>query len=361
MRFENEYSMVDRLLHRVAFKTPRMQIDLSELEESIFKGQLKDVRSERPVFITGLPRAGTTLVLELCCQVDEFASHRYRDMPFLLLPMLWNRFSRSFRRGDELRERAHGDGVMINTESAEALEEIVWRPFWAEQYRVDRIEPWGGDPATHFGTFFRNHMRKIIALREADGMSRARYISKNNLNISRIPLLLELFSDATVVIPHRAPLSQSASLLRQHLNFLEMHRKDAFARQYMEGVGHYDFGDNLRPINFNDWMQETPFCDPQDLHFWLVYWTAAYERLLEHVDGDRVHLLSYENLCNDPRRVLAELADVLGIHQPEQLAGLHGSVRRATALPPPGNYADLDREVLMRAQEVHERLLEATL
>jgi len=86
------YSAVDRLLHRLAFATSDMQVELAALEDMIYRKSLADTPVNRPVFITGLPRAGTTLLLQLTSALEEFASHSYRDMPFVLLPMLWNSF-----------------------------------------------------------------------------------------------------------------------------------------------------------------------------------------------------------------------------------------------------------------------------
>ena len=98
MELTERYSAVDRLLHRLAFATAEMQVELGGLEDKIYQKSLANTPVNRPVFITGLPRAGTTLWLQLISALEEFASHSYRDMPFVLVPMLWNSFSRSFRQ-----------------------------------------------------------------------------------------------------------------------------------------------------------------------------------------------------------------------------------------------------------------------
>lgn len=43
----------------------------------------------------------------------------------------------------------------------------------------------------------------------------------------------------------------AASLLRQHQNFLDLHERDKFACKYMKAIGHFDFGKNLKPIDFD--------------------------------------------------------------------------------------------------------------
>jgi len=65
MRLSDRYSTVERALHYLAFSVPFVQKALAELENDLFARNRDRSRSEREVFITGLPRAGTTLLLDL--------------------------------------------------------------------------------------------------------------------------------------------------------------------------------------------------------------------------------------------------------------------------------------------------------
>ena len=55
------YSVADRLLHRLAFAHPVPQKALGELESDLLARRYAHVEARRPVFVTGLPRAGSTL------------------------------------------------------------------------------------------------------------------------------------------------------------------------------------------------------------------------------------------------------------------------------------------------------------
>lgn len=215
----SSYSPLDRTLHQVAFKTYTAQIGLADAEDAIFAKQLAKLKIDRPVFITALPRAGTTLLLECCASSPEFASHCYRDLPFVLIPCFWQRFSKVFQQQVEDRERAHGDGMKISPDSPEALEEVVWKTFWQRHYHRDRIIPWDYEVNEEFEEFFRSHLRKIIFLRQQDSTGCPRYVSKNNANIARIQILNKLFPDSIIIVPFRHPLDHAASLLQQHCNF----------------------------------------------------------------------------------------------------------------------------------------------
>jgi hypothetical protein len=326
------YSRLDRTLHRLAFAGLGVQKALADLEEHALADRLEPVAPKRPVFITSLPRAGTTLLLEALSALPEFASHTYRDMPFVLCPLLWDRLSRAFRKEAALRERAHGDGMAIGYDSAEAFEEIIWRAFWGKKYRPDRIEPWSSaDRDPEFELFFRNHLRKIVALRGArDGAGRpGRYLSKNNANIARLELLRTLFPDCRIVIPIRHPLRQIRSLRRQHERFTAIHARDRFSLRYMEWLGHFEFGAALRPIDFGGWMGQGAGLDPFAEPFWLTYWAEAYEAVLAAA-GANVRFFDYDRACAHPEPEMAALAGALDLEAPSELLAQAARFRRPT-------------------------------
>ena len=209
MTFQDRYSTSARLLHRLAFSTIPFQKALADIEDRLYAGRLAAIELVRPVFITSLPRAGTTLLLELLSGLDSFAAHTYRQMPFVLTPLVWNAVSRRFQTAPVVLDRAHGDGMTVGFDTAEAFEEVVWRAFWPEKYLADRIVPWRADDTDaegEFEPFLKNHMRKLIALRANGAGAQVRYVSKNNANIARIPKITRLFPDAVILVPFRQPL-----------------------------------------------------------------------------------------------------------------------------------------------------------
>lgn len=307
---DRRYTMIEKALHHTAFKTYPVQTAIADFENRLFSVHLESIKIDRPVFVTALPRAGTTILLESLVSTGDFASHCYRDMPFVLVPCLWNSFSSLFQKGGHVQERAHGDGILIDFDSPEALEEVVWKTYWGQHYLSDRIIPWGGQSDEDFEDFFRTHMTKVIFLRRTSGRSNKRYLSKNNLNIARTSLLLDLFPDSRVLVPFRQPVQHAASLLNQHLNFLALHREDPFSAKYMEAIGHYDFGMNLRPVDFGNWFDDRECTDTKSLAFWLDYWVAAYSYLLARPAGS-LSFVSFDALCEDPKNGLVALADAI--------------------------------------------------
>lgn len=306
------HSWAERALHRVAFASVQAQMGLADLGRRAFRRQMQAVTPGPPVFVTALPRAGTTVLLDVLASCAEFASPIYRDLPFVLCPLLWHRLSRRFQRTASPRERFHGDGILVSHDSPEAFEEVIWRAFFPEHYGARSIRPWASCRHAEFEEFFAAHRHEVVTLRGLAGKPARRYVSKNNGNIARVPALLEMLPEATVLLLFRDPLQHAHSLLEQHLRFCALHDRDPFARRYMRDIGHFDFGRNLLPIDFDGWLGdsrgERPAAD--GLAFWLDYWTATYRQLLRVPAHPRIAFVAFEELAEPAchERLVAQLA-----------------------------------------------------
>lgn len=351
----NNYSKIDQTLHQIAFKTYNAQVGLADIEDRVFAKQLAHCQTHRPVFITALPRAGTTLLLECFASVPEFATHSYRDMPFVVTPCLWNSYSKIFQRSVESQERAHGDGMKISPDSPEALEEVLWKTFWPRHYKEDRIIPWDNDRNIGFDAFFRSHLCKIKLLRHPKALGSTRYVSKNNANIARTGVLNSLFPDSHTIIPFRDPLSHATSLQQQHINFLEIHNTDSFASEYMEAIGHYDFGKNLRPIDFDGWFDRRQSESTESITFWLEYWIASYRHLIQ-AKHDFLNFLNYDVLCSNPEKSLEAIATLVDVNDPKVLTSM--ASRIGSPRPKQIDRSALPKALLAEVNSVYDCLQE---
>jgi hypothetical protein len=353
---ELNYSFLDRLIHRIAFAAPPVQLAAADAERALFRADFDAYRGKRPIFVTSLPRAGTTLLLEALHTFPSLATHVYRDMPFVMSPVLWARFSTPFRKKAELAERAHRDGMQIGYDSPEAFDEVLWRTFWPEKYGGTRIALWNAADAKDEATdFFALHLKKVIALRRPGRLQDGRYVSKNNANIARLDIIRRMFPDASVLVPFRDPVEHAISMLRQHGGFARMHAEQPFVRRYMSDIGHYEFGALHRPIDFPGLDALLDGRDPSDANYWLAYWIAAFDYVLAHSRG--VILVSYEAACGDGMRALGEICARADIEAGEALV----SAARRFREPPPSRGGDvaLDPALRDRAAALHEALHEA--
>ena len=100
-------------------------IRLGERETRLRAEDIAETRIEAPIFVSGLARSGTTILLEVLARHPSVASHRYKDYPFLFTPFLWNRFLSFVPQGRQAaQERSHGDGIAVSPDSPEAFEEV---------------------------------------------------------------------------------------------------------------------------------------------------------------------------------------------------------------------------------------------
>ena len=340
------YSATDRFLHHLAFSGLGLQEAMADIEAFLYRASIAAVPLQAPIFVTSLPRAGTTLLLNLLTQDRKLASTTYRDMPFLLCPLLWRILSRPFRVQQAQTERAHADGLLVSPDSPEAFEEVIWRHFWPRKYPGDSIGLWNEDERHRaFETFLRVHIRKTIML--AAEHNATRYISKNNANIARLPLLRTLFPDAWQVIPFREPLSHARSLLRQHRRFLALQAQDVFGRRYMADLGHFEFGLLFQPVAFTN----VPLGDPLTVDHWLRYWISAFGHMLE-TRGHRTLFISHEALRARPSDVVVSLFERLGLAS-------EGAARAIEIIASQSPEIDdsADPVLITKAREVHSALL----
>jgi hypothetical protein len=351
--FSKSYNFIDRLLHHLAFSSPFVQKNLIEIENDLFKRQIKSVTSQREVFITGLPRSGTTLMLELLYDTDEFSTFTYRHMPFVLSPLLWNRLSASFRKKGAAMERAHGDGMVVSFDSPEAFEEVIWLFYLKDKIvNLDWLSPLSvGDQTTEFERAFYQTIKKVLVA--GGGAQNLRYLSKNNANISRIKLIHELFPTSSILITFRQPLAHVSSLFKQHQQFTKLHQKDGFAKRYMQWLGHYDFGENFKPINFDNWLKDEKL-DSNDVNFWLKYWIAAYSHVLNQNKGNAVFFIDFDKLLIDGTTNLVAVADQLGLKSKKRLVELASRLRLPTSKPLSSH--ELQPQIVEIALQVHKQL-----
>jgi hypothetical protein len=293
--FADNYSFADRLTHRLALGFPSVAELSFELDQKCcpvapFSG---DVSGLPHVFVTGLARAGTTILMRHLHETGRFRSLTYRDMPFPLAPNLWKRASRRWRKHATDVARAHDDGMAVNSDSPEALEEVFWRIHCGDDYiRPDGLLPHRPDERTML--LFARYVAAILASGET---GQWRYLSKNNNNVLRLPALKAHFPQAMVLVPFRHPMAQAVSLWRQHRHFSDVQQRAPFVRSYMGWLGHHEFGAGHRPFVLEGHPQAD--AEPSTLSYWLGHWIAAYKSLARRLD-DRCIAICYEDLCRVP-------------------------------------------------------------
>ncbi len=301
----SDYSLGAKALHHMALDLPFLGEVAFDVERSLFLKSSPRPTPGTHVFVSGLARAGTTILMREVYRSAQFASLTYVDMPFVLSPNAWNIISRRSLKQRPAQERAHGDGILVDVNSPEAFDEVFWRVLARDEYiKDDGLYPHTPDKETLRS--FRDYTRLVMRCRK-----KTRYLSKNNNNILRISALRECFPDAVFLMPIREPVSQAQSLLSQHHRFLN---SESFTRKYMNWLGHHEFGATHRPFVLTPGSPQ--FTDASGLEYWLEQWVQCYSYLDQVFRDckDRIYFVPYESLCGLPAvwQRISEVIDVDG-------------------------------------------------
>jgi hypothetical protein len=334
----------------LASRHPRAMARLGRLESRVLADEIEGLAIDRPIYVAGLARSGSTILLETLARHPATASHAYRDFPLVATPFFWNWFlDRVDTGGGEAVERAHGDGMQVTPASPEAMEEMLWMAFFPHLHGGAESDVLGPDTdAPGFEAFYRAHLRKLLWLRGG-----SRYLAKGNYNVTRLEYLLALMPDARFVVPVRDPADHAASLARQHERFCERHRRDPRALRYMQRVGHFEFGLDRRPINVDPAATAAileAWHAGRDTEGWARLWAAVYGHVAERLAASpalsaATIVVRHEDLCADPRRVLAEVFAHCRLADAD---GLIAEAARIIAAPPspPGGGGEGERQAI---------------
>jgi hypothetical protein len=297
----------------VVARRPGFFRSLGDFETRRLGHALDGIEIRSPIFVCGLARSGTTILLECLAEHPDTATHRYRDYPGVLAPVFWDRIAaRLYANDSQPAERAHGDGIVVTPESPEAMEEMIWMAFHPHAHDSAWDNSIGRDGITpEFAAFYRDHIRKLLWLRQGE-----RYLSKGNYNLARLGALIELFPDARFIVPLRDPVSHIASLRRQHALFCAAEMRHPAALRYMQRVGHFEFGLDRRPLNLGNaeatGMVQHLWGEGREVEGWSIYWAAMHDFLADQLRKDAALrdatlLVPFEALCADPVGTLGRI------------------------------------------------------
>ncbi|MCA1779355.1 MAG: sulfotransferase [Xanthomonadaceae bacterium] len=286
---------------------------LAALETSILNDDLDAVAIDRPIYVAGVARSGTTIITEMLARHPDVTAHRYSDFPNVYTPFWRNWLAeRAHRAPARAVERAHKDRLMVTTESPEAVEEVLWMQFFEHLHDPEHDQTL--DAATsnpEFEAFYADHIRKLLLVR-----GKTRYLTKGNYNTTRLEYILKLFPDARFVVPIRNPVNHVASLVKQDRLFEKTGREDPRVVRQLHLSGHFEFGLDKRCINTGDGRAaleiQAAWTAGDSVQGWALYWAGVYGALLKATEKnprlrDAIHFIRYEDLCRQPEASIAAL------------------------------------------------------
>lgn len=335
-RTPSNYPELSVLLHHLILDHYNIGIKLFKREAKITAKKGVQTRSDF-VIVTGLARAGTTSMMNMLAAEAVFSSLSYANMPFLLSPRLWERIYTP--KKDRERERSHKDGVSIGLRSAEALEEYFFKAIshdsYISEHSLSEYELSPDDYADYlsYQAIVRKSNQRI-------------YLAKNNNFILRYQSVRSYNQDFIQVLMFRHPLFHTSSLLEKHRQYQKLQQQDSFVLDYMNWLGHHEFGLNQKVFVFDG--QSVPLGNKEELDFWLRVWTEYYKRALK-INDQKCLFVHYEDFCQQPDKILNAIVKAAKVD-----VGVRAQPRFINRREIQESYSE---ELLSEAIEIYEQLI----
>jgi hypothetical protein len=288
------------VLHRIAFKMPQLNKLFYEFEKTNL------IRSDiNIILITGLARSGTTSLLNELVKNDLVFSLKYQNMPFVLAPKFQNILYNKSRLDLNPIERSHKDGIYIDEFSPEAFDEVFFKVYEEVKFtKKDKLLQYESSYINKYLDFI-NHCLLV--------KQKNIYLTKNNNHILRLSQLIET-QKFKILVTFREPLSHASSLLKQHIIHSKLQESDSFSLNYMNYLGHNEFGLNHKFFLFKkhriDVLQYT------GNNYWLAQWINYYHyilELIERLQNDKFLLVPFNDWCEKKPKLIEKIEKYINL------------------------------------------------
>ena len=182
--------------------------------------EIDDEVIEQPVIVTGLPRAGTSILFELLAQDSQFGSPRNWEMLFPYPPpeaasyhsdpriercqhlvTQWSRVVPTYAAMHEM-------GANIPNECIVAMSCTFLTENLPGQYQIPSYNAWFYQQDLGYAYAYYKRMLKLLQWRNP----RRHWLLKAPSHLGNLPVLFRTFPDARVVMTHRDPIVAQASV-----------------------------------------------------------------------------------------------------------------------------------------------------
>jgi len=279
-------------------------------ETFILRNKIRKLKINKPIYITGLARSGTTIMLEMLSKHPNLATHQYKNLLIPFFPYWLYQISLKLKIYSKPVERIHKDGIMVTSDSPEAVEEIFWKKYFKHTRSDDfshiinknTVKP-------KFERYYSNHIRKLLI-----AQGRPQYLAKNNYNITRMEYLQRIFPSVKFLLIIRNPVDQIASLIKQTKLFMKMEKDISLFQDWLKILGHQEFGHHRVCINVNNpemiykirklWSKKKSY-----VKGWAYYWASIYDFIATQLEKNKelkkaTLIVNYDELCENPAKII---------------------------------------------------------
>jgi hypothetical protein len=121
----------------------------------------------------------------------------------------------------------------------------------------------------------------------------------------------------------------------------------------MKWIGHFEFGGNFKPINFNNWLARKPYPYLTDENFWLEYWIEAYSYILKN-NTSNTYFIDFDKLLSNKQASMSKIADIARLKDKNRFINFAATLREPTSTAIPMERCST--ALIKKAQELYEHL-----
>ncbi len=136
--------------------------------------------------------------------------------------------------------------------------------------------------------------------------------------------------------------------MSQHKRFSKLQQEDSFVLEYMNWLGHHEFGRNHKIFNLG-LTRLREWNDVNSIDYWLAAWINYYTYVLKLLNDKNLFLIDYSDLCYHPNDLLSALSHQLGI----KLTGEQKTPYIERKLPK----LDPNKELTEKAETIYHELV----
>ncbi|NNC95272.1 MAG: hypothetical protein HKN92_06880 [Chitinophagales bacterium] len=300
---KKDYSELSILIHRMMMDNLNFAQFWFSVEKFLFIRKRSRLEKDF-VVVSGLARCGTTALTNILYQTKEFHALTYRNVPGLMSPVLWKLLNFSSKKR---QERSHGDGIMIDTNSVEALDEFFWKSTLKDEYISD-------EQLTEHEVSDQHHLDylKYQSLIRSSKNAMSTYLTKNNNFMLRYKSIRKMNSEFKVILMFRDPVDHALSLQNQHRKHGYLQEQDPFILEYMNWLGHHEFGSGQKSFRFPG-LQKISSYEKDSLNFWMEQWVNYYNYVRQFLNDDNIILMDYIDFLSEPHAAVKSIEEHLNM------------------------------------------------
>lgn len=266
---------------------------LISFEDLFWKKKIEEKKVDTFFYICGYPRSGTTVIANFFNLSQKFCAYTHKDMPLILTPIIWDKFSKIYYKGFKEIQRKHGDAMKIKLNFVDSFEEILWKHY--------------GEDIDFFEKYIYN-IKKLVYLRK-----KTNFLSKSNQNLARISKILKNIPNSKFLIIFRNPLYQLKSLLKVNDIFFKEISRNKFFLNELEFLGHHEFGPNRKFIFENleklDEIKENWLKSKYDISY-ILEWIEVHKMILEKYSNKKeIKLICYDEFKKNFHNQISKISN----------------------------------------------------